>query len=324
MSHVLLIVPKALASEQFEGCLVASHRNRWPLMSDVPHGFQAAAYSYVATTSATDADSVRQMLKTLMSMKPVDRRIVFAEDALPTGLRDVFPKSLCSLLQRIVPHDLTCISTSVAEESAASDSLCATVLCGDFETACLPLEPRIERFPAAGPQCEKNDCGLSAAMLISAVDKATARIKVSGNERKCITSGILLLWDFLNESHEISQTMEGKGNPRTADYWHGIMHRREPDAGNAAYWFRRVGSHPAFDSLSSNVDRWMQETGASEAERALVRQKIVANGSLDPFAMIELSTLALRRPGQIEDSTLRRLQYLEILNLLAWSVAAVS
>lgn len=324
MSQVLLIVPEVLALEQFEGCLVVPHRNRWPLMSDVPCGFQASAYSYVATTSATNADSVRQMLKTVMSMEPLDRRIVFAEDALPTGLRDVFPKSLCSLLQRTLPQDLTCISASVVEESAASDSFLVVVLRSEFSTACLPVEPRIERFPAAGPQCEKNDCGLSAAMLISAVDKATAGFKVSGNERKCITSGILLLWDFLNESHEVSQTMEGRGNPRTADYWHGIMHRREPDAGNAAYWFRRVGSHPAFDSLSSNVDRWMQETGASEDERALVRQKIVANGSLDPFAMIELSTLALRRPGQIEDSTLRQLQYLEILNLLAWSVAPVS
>ena len=74
---------------------------------------------------------------------------------------------------------------------------------------------------------------------------------------------------------------------------------------------------------SSNLDNWMVETGASDEERKLARQTFLRNGQFDPFAMIELSTQALRKPGQLEDSLLRRVQYFEILNLLSWSMGTV-
>lgn len=314
----MLIVPESLMAEQFEGCHLVPHHNRWPMLSDVPRDFEAYKFSCIAATDATDTDSVRQMLTTLKSMEVTDRRMVFADNALPASLRNVVEQPLCSLLQLPLPQDLVCISAKVARESLASDSFCAIVLRGDFAATWLPLAPRMDRFPEASPRRDKFPGGLTSALLISAVDRALEGTRISSAERKCITSGILLLWDFLDESHEISQTMEGRGSPRTADYWHGIMHRREPDAGNAAYWFRRVGSHPAFESLAANLIGSMQEIGASEDECKLATQKLISNGSLAPFSLIELSTQALRKQGQVEDSVFRRVQYLEILNLLAW------
>src|SRR5919198_2309137 len=58
-------------------------------------------------------------------------------------------------------------------------------------------------------------------------------------------SGLWLYFSCLDESHSLSQEIG------TADgsFWHGIMHRQEPDASNSAYWFRRVGDHPVFPRL---------------------------------------------------------------------------
>lgn len=62
-------------------------------------------------------------------------------------------------------------------------------------------------------------------------------------------AGLWLRFDFLVESHAISQSLD------TADgsFWHAIMHRREPDAWNSKYWFRRVGSHPVLKLLVERV-----------------------------------------------------------------------
>jgi hypothetical protein len=60
-------------------------------------------------------------------------------------------------------------------------------------------------------------------------------------------AGLYLLADDLNASHEISQSIQTP----TGSYWHGIMHRREPDYGNAKYWFHRVGRHPIYQDVAA-------------------------------------------------------------------------
>lgn len=324
MSEYLLLVPEKLASGQFENCTVVSHRNYRPQIGDLQRLAGQQPCSFIAVTSATDLESIRQMVKSLTESSVSERRIVFADDPIPGRLRAAFPKSLCSLLQRVLPCDLLCLSTTAVQQAPTTDTLLTAVFRGAVNSSNLAARPAVDRFPQTGPGNAGGNSGLLPEVLEAAVETALADVKLSPAERKCVTSGALLLWDFLHESHEISQTMEGRGTPRTADYWHGIMHRREPDAGNAAYWFRRVGSHPAFDALSSNLGSWLTESGAPDEEQTRALQKVCPSGRFEPFAVIELSTHALQRPGELEDRLLRRVQYFEILNLLAWSMGTAS
>ena len=60
-------------------------------------------------------------------------------------------------------------------------------------------------------------------------------------------AGLWLLHGFLDESHEISQSL------KTAEgsFWHGIMHRIEPDFWNSKYWYRQVGSHQVIEAMAA-------------------------------------------------------------------------
>ncbi len=60
----------------------------------------------------------------------------------------------------------------------------------------------------------------------------------------------LLIWnDALDEAHRILQDI----NTKTGDYWHAIVHRREPDYENSKYWFNRVGNHPVYPFLRKQM-----------------------------------------------------------------------
>src|SRR5262249_11844556 len=67
--------------------------------------------------------------------------------------------------------------------------------------------------------------------------------------------------DFLDESHAISQDLHNA----EGSYWHAVMHRREPDAWNSKYWWRRVGKHPVFAQLSGEAERLGWRTWDAEA-----------------------------------------------------------
>jgi hypothetical protein len=102
-------------------------------------------------------------------------------------------------------------------------------------------------------------------------------------------AGLWLWYDFLDESHRISQDLAGA----EGSYWHALMHRREPDYSNSQYWFRRVGTHPVFAPLADAARKLAP--GAPPAARFLTDQR-----SWDPFAFVALCEKAASEGGALE------------------------
>lgn len=97
-------------------------------------------------------------------------------------------------------------------------------------------------------------------------------------------AAVWLYHDYIDVSHTISQKID----TATGSYWHGIMHRREPDYSNSKYWFRRVGDHPVFPALCQTASELAANTGdLPEGARLLVTQS-----EWDPVAFIDLCDAA--------------------------------
>ena len=145
-----------------------------------------------------------------------------------------------------------------------------------------------DRLPELGPGSpdESMRSRLAALTLETAftgkqiTDQAAAR---------CCISALWLLHDFLDESHKISQEV----GSTDGSYWHGIMHRREPDYGNAKYWFHRVPRHAIFQPLAAAARELAAGHKLDPAAAYLATQQ-----SWDPFRFVDLcEAIARGRSG---------------------------
>jgi hypothetical protein len=104
-------------------------------------------------------------------------------------------------------------------------------------------------------------------------------------------AGLWLLYDFLDESHAVSQELHAP----EGGYWHALMHRRENDFSNSKYWFRRVGDHPVYEPLRVAA-RELADDAPHPSAHFLGTQT-----AWNPFAFVDLceASLAGRSPCEV-------------------------
>ena len=111
--------------------------------------------------------------------------------------------------------------------------------------------------------------------------------------RLALAAGLGQVLDFWEASHHAAQEADDLGEREFSAYWHGIAHRREPDPGNAAYWFRKAGHHPTFTDLSHAAIRILERIPDAEFR----------TGKWDPFAFIAFCDRARTQPGSAQGNS---------------------
>ena len=111
-------------------------------------------------------------------------------------------------------------------------------------------------------------------------------------------AGLLLFLGGWEEAHHAAQDVEN----REGNYWHGILHRIEPDSANANYWFRRVGQHPLFAALHAAATRILEESTATGWR---------LHATWEPARYIDWCEEARRQPGSPKHNAAAAIQQAE-------------
>lgn len=115
---------------------------------------------------------------------------------------------------------------------------------------------------------------------------------------KAAMAGLWLYFSCLEEAHELAQS----DSSVDGSFWHAILHRREPDSGNAAYWFRRTGEHPVFADLARE---------AAEIVKQHPEAEFRTGPKWDPFGFILLCERARRQPSSPSETVALEIQRAE-------------
>ncbi|MDZ4684465.1 MAG: hypothetical protein SH850_05200 [Planctomycetaceae bacterium] len=177
--------------------------------------------------------------------------------------------------------------------------------------AAVSPRPATVSRPALVPQPWQPAAPVWRTLIRSAVQSLKVSAAADGT---ALEAGWLQLADDLDGSHQCSQSIEGQGRQQSGDYWHAIMHRREPDYANAQYWFRQFGRHDVIAALAEEVPRVAAVHPSSKFQAW--QPRLVENGRWNPLAFVTCCQEAAATDDASFRVAVEELQYREMCLLL--------
>ncbi|MEO8026043.1 MAG: hypothetical protein ABI823_06200 [Bryobacteraceae bacterium] len=147
------------------------------------------------------------------------------------------------------------------------------------------------------PLVATGNCPSQAANLLRAHQPKEVLKKARGP--KGAWGALWLYFSAFDESHAIIQDLQSD----EAKYWHAILHRQEPDPGNAGYWFRQLGTHPVFKEVSLAASKIVERIPDAEFRCSWAKW--------DPFAFVAFCERARHQPGSPSETAAREIQRAE-------------
>src|ERR1019366_5571616 len=150
-----------------------------------------------------------------------------------------------------------------------------------------------------GQQCAPLVCGPCRSQEARATLTAhkSANLFPGVREPEAPMAGLWLYFSCFEEAHNLID------DPKTheGEFWHAILHRQEPDPGNAAYWFRRVGQHAADPGLAAAAKESLKEH--PDAKFRI--------GQWDPCAFVQFCERARLQPESVQEKAAAEIQRAE-------------
>ena len=171
--------------------------------------------------------------------------------------------------------------------------------------------------------------GVRESFLKHHLDQASAESLLPGvapsADRDLILAALYLFNDDLDPSHEICQRFDRECIP--ANYWHGIIHRREPDFPNAKGWYGRAESWTGLlqirDRVQDVLERvlLMPEYGEARDTAFRLKQHLDTTGNWDPGYFVDMCADYREKasPDRTEGALLQEIQEAEMVAALDWT-----
>jgi hypothetical protein len=160
------------------------------------------------------------------------------------------------------------------------------------------------------PLTRSDDCNIELALALREASPPEALFPNARNAEAAYSALLLLLgcWEASHDLTNDDETPEGC-------YLHAIIHRMEPNPGNAAYWLRQLGNHPLFPEVHQHAQEILEPDPVADWQ---------LKSAWDPFLFNQWCEEARQLPATKKEKVALAIQRAEWDLLFSWCASAIN